>query len=185
MTPGARLVVPLAGLSGALAACGSGAVSPDTRLAARSHADASSAASTLSVSPTNPQPRPIVIRTANSRYGRVLVDARGRTLYLFTHDKSATSTCVGACARAWPPYLAAGRGRASGGAHGSLVGVTVRANGSRQVAYNRHPLYYYVGDRSPGDILCQDVEEYGGHWWVVSPVGAAITTSGPPCGPPR
>jgi len=45
-----------------------------------------------------------------------------------------------------------------------------------QVTYHGHPLYYYVGDRIPGQILCQNVEEFGGHWWVVSPDGRAITT---------
>jgi predicted lipoprotein with Yx(FWY)xxD motif len=127
----------------------------------------------------------ITVRTADSRYGRVLVDARGRTLYLFTRDGTGASRCDGACARAWPPYVVAGGGRAGAGGHTSLIGIIRRKEGSRQLTYNGHPLYYYVGDRAPGDILCQDVEEYGGHWWVVSPAGGPVTGSGTPCGRSR
>jgi predicted lipoprotein with Yx(FWY)xxD motif len=120
-------------------------------------------------------PPPVTVKTAVGRYGRILVDARGRTLYLFTRDSERTSRCRGACARAWPPYVVSTAGRAAGGARSALVGVARRADGSRQLTYRGHPLYYYVGDRAPGQILCQDVEEYGGHWWIVSPKGAPVT----------
>jgi len=116
-----------------------------------------------------------VLRTFASRYGRVVVDNRGHALYLFTRDHGPGSRCSGACARAWPPYLVSGRGRGTDGARSSLIGVTRRSNGARQLTYAGHPLYYYVGDRLAKQILCQDVEEYGGHWWVVSPTGAAVT----------
>jgi predicted lipoprotein with Yx(FWY)xxD motif len=66
-------------------------------------------------------------------------------------------------------------GGAGTGVRGSLLSLTRRPDGSQQVTYRGHPLYYYVGDRSPGDILCQDAEEFGGHWWVVSPHGDAVT----------
>jgi predicted lipoprotein with Yx(FWY)xxD motif len=117
----------------------------------------------------------------SSRYGRILVDARGRTLYLFTRDSVNSSHCDGECARAWPPYLSV-RGRtAPGPGLQSSVGHTRRSDGRQQVTYHGHPLYYYIGDRRAGQILCQDVEEFGGHWWVVSPSGAAVTGKGPPC----
>jgi predicted lipoprotein with Yx(FWY)xxD motif len=103
----------------------------------------------------------------------VLFDGNGRALYLFTKDGRRTSACSGACARAWPPLIAHGSLRAGRGARRSLLGSTRRADGSRQVTYAGHPLYRYVGDTRAGQILCQDVFEYGGRWLVVGPDGRA------------
>jgi predicted lipoprotein with Yx(FWY)xxD motif len=155
-----------------LAACGSSAVAPKTDKAQTARAVASTS---VAVRP-QPRPAPILLRTDTSRYGRVLMDHRGYALYLFTHDTGADSTCAGACARAWPPYLVSGRGRGIAGAHSSLIGLTRRRDGGRQLTYAGHPLYYYVGDRSPGQILCQGAVAYGGHWWVVSAAGAPVTS---------
>jgi predicted lipoprotein with Yx(FWY)xxD motif len=178
-TPGLGFVNLLAGLlaATALAACGSGAPAAETALTK----SGPPASPTVSAATRRSPHLPIVVRSTTSRFGQVLVDARGRTLYLFTHDTGPASTCAGACARAWPPYLVPRRGRAGSGARSSLVGVTRRGDGARQLTYSGHPLYHYIGDRSPGDILCQDVEEYGGHWWVVSPAGKAVTAAGSGC----
>ena len=112
---------------------------------------------------------------APTAYGRALVDSRGFALYLFTHDRSAHSTCYGACAAAWPPYLTAKPpSNATGGAPGPLVGSVRRADGRFQVTYAGHPLYHYVGDRRAGQILCQAVPEFGGTWYVIAPGGDAI-----------
>jgi predicted lipoprotein with Yx(FWY)xxD motif len=127
------------------------------------------------------RPAAVTVKTAASRYGMILVDRKGRTLYLFTRDPAGRTRCYGACARAWPPYTVTARGTSGPGARARLIGLVRRSDGSRQLTYNGHPLYYYVGDRLPGQILCQDVEEYGGHWWVVSPAGTAVTGHAPPC----
>jgi len=197
--PVLRRLTPLCGLVAAATATACGGTSPSAETARTRSAPASSSApaapstrtgsapaSSAPAAPSTHRARArITVRTAGSRYGRVLVDARGRTLYLFTRDGTGASRCGGACARAWPPYVVAGGGRAGAGAHTPLIGVIRRKEGSRQLTYNGHPLYYYVGDRAPGDILCQDVEEYGGHWWVVSPAGGPVTGSGTPCGRSR
>jgi len=109
-----------------------------------------------------------------SPYGTVLFDGRGFVLYAFTHDPSGRSTCKGACAKAWPPYLARGRVVAGAGANRKLVGTTTRFDGSKQVTYAGRPLYYYRGDRTPGQILCQNVAEYGGLWLVIRPSGKPV-----------
>ena len=112
---------------------------------------------------------------AGTAYGPALVDRRGFALYLFTHDRSAASSCYGACAAAWPPYVVTGRPSAAArGAHARLVGSVRRRDGRLQVTYAGHPLYYYVGDRRPGQVLCQAVAEFGGTWYVVAPDGQAI-----------
>jgi predicted lipoprotein with Yx(FWY)xxD motif len=110
----------------------------------------------------------------NSEYGRILFDGRGFVLYGFTADRTRRSVCSGACAAAWPPYLVSSAPRAGNGVRKSLLGTIRRARGRRQVTYAGRPLYYYVGDRRPGQILCQDVFEFGGDWLVVRPSGAFV-----------
>lgn len=110
------------------------------------------------------------IKVVDSPFGRVIADRHGEALYLFDRERRGASECYGACARAWPPLLTEGRPVAAAGTKGSLLGTTRRRNGSIQVTYAGHPLYYYVAD-SPGTILCHDVEEFGGVWLVVEPDG--------------
>jgi predicted lipoprotein with Yx(FWY)xxD motif len=111
------------------------------------------------------------LKVRDSRYGEVLVDGKGRILYLFTKERTAKSRCYGNCATAWPPFFTKGKPRAGKGVDASLVGTTKRRNGKRMVTYNGHPLYYYVTDTKPGEITCQDVFEFGGTWLVVNPGG--------------
>jgi predicted lipoprotein with Yx(FWY)xxD motif len=110
----------------------------------------------------------------SSEYGRILFDGRGFVLYGFTADGRRRSVCTGACAAAWPPYIVTGTPRAGRGVNKSLLGTIRRAGGKRQVTYAGRPLYYYVGDRRPGQILCQDVFEFGGEWLVVRPSGGLV-----------
>ena len=114
------------------------------------------------------------LEVGKSRYGPVLYDGRGFVLYAFTHDRPGRSRCSGACAQAWPPYLVPGAVRAGTGARQSLIATVRRADGSRQVTYAGRPLYYYAGDRKPGQILCQNVSEFGGLWLVVRANGAPV-----------
>jgi predicted lipoprotein with Yx(FWY)xxD motif len=110
----------------------------------------------------------------SSSFGQVLFDGRGFVLYAFTKDTRGRSACSGACAKAWPPYVVRGALRAGTGVKASLLGTTRRANGSRQVTYAGKPLYYYVGDKKPRQILCQNVSEFGGLWLVVRPSGRLV-----------
>jgi len=118
-------------------------------------------------------PGPTVSAKA-SRFGRILFDGRGYVLYAFTRDRGTKSTCSGACARAWPPYIVKSRPRAGAGTAAGRLGTTKRSNGSLQVTYAGRPLYYYVGDRKAGQILCQNVTEFGGVWLVVRPSGRLV-----------
>jgi predicted lipoprotein with Yx(FWY)xxD motif len=114
------------------------------------------------------------VTAAGSSYGRILFDGRGFVLYAFTHDPRGRSTCSGDCAKAWPPYVVRGRPSAGPGVNAKLLGTTTRRDGSKQVTYAGRPLYYYVGDRKPKQILCQNVREFGGLWLVVRPSGAPV-----------
>jgi predicted lipoprotein with Yx(FWY)xxD motif len=115
------------------------------------------------------------VHVRSTHLGKVLVDSRGRTLYVFMKDKGTTSTCFGACASAWPPLRAAGKPTVAGGAHASMVGTTRRSDGRPQVIYNRHPLYRFQGDKKPGDTNGQGLTAFGGRWSVISPSGRRVT----------
>jgi predicted lipoprotein with Yx(FWY)xxD motif len=114
------------------------------------------------------------VKTGSSDYGRILVDGRGLALYAFTRDGRGPSECYGACARAWPPLITKARPHAGGGARPSKLGTVRRRDGRLQVTYGGRPLYFYVGDTRPGQVLCQDVFEYGGRWLVVRASGRLV-----------
>jgi predicted lipoprotein with Yx(FWY)xxD motif len=126
------------------------------------------------VSATSASTNSLQVVAHSSRYGRILFDGRGFVLYAFTHDRRRRSTCSAACAKAWPPYLVNRKPRAGAGAQASLVGIVRRASGRLQATYAGHPLYHYVGDRKPGQILCQGVAQFGGFWLVVRPRGTLV-----------
>ena len=115
-----------------------------------------------------------VVKVVNSQYGRVVADGKGEAFYLFDRESTKKSECYGACATAWPPMLTKGQPRAGKGAKQALLGTTKRRDGKFQVTYAGHPLYYYKDD-SPGNILCQNVDEFGGLWLVVKPNGEPVT----------
>ena len=86
------------------------------------------------------------VQLAGSKLGQILVDAKGRTLYLFEADKNGKSACSGACAGTWPPFTAASPS-AGKGVDGGALATTTRADGTQQVTYQGHPLYYLRGRR--------------------------------------
>jgi predicted lipoprotein with Yx(FWY)xxD motif len=114
------------------------------------------------------------VAAAPSRFGTILFDGRGFVLYAFTRDGSRRSACAGACAKAWPPYIVKSRPIAATGITASSIGTTRRNDGRLQATYHGRPLYYYVGDRQPRQILCQNVSEFGGLWLVVRPNGTLV-----------
>ena len=132
------------------------------------------AAAALTPTAMSEQQRRPTLTAHASRFGKVLLDGRGFVLYGFTRDRRR-SACYGACAKAWPPYRAPkGKLTLGSGVKRSLIGTVKRRNGRRQVTYGGHPLYFYVGDTQPGQILCQDVVEYGGRWLIVRPSGKLV-----------
>lgn len=110
----------------------------------------------------------------NSSLGPILVDAQGKTLYLFEADKNGKSACSGPCATAWPPLLSNGAPQAAMGASASLIGTTARGDGGSQVTYAGHPLYYFVGDKAAGDVTGEGIDQFGAKWYVVGKDGKKI-----------
>ncbi|MBB4938731.1 putative lipoprotein with Yx(FWY)xxD motif [Streptosporangium album] len=112
-----------------------------------------------------------MVELGDTKIGKVLVGEEGRTLYLFKKDKDGKSSCSGDCAVTWPPYITEGKPEAGDGVKADLLGTTKREDGTSQVTYNRHPLYYYVKDKKAGDVTGNDVKDFGAEWYAVTAEG--------------
>ena len=131
-----------------------------------------------SASPARPQAAANTsIAVKQTPLGRTLTDADGRVLYLFAPDKPNMSTLSAAGRAVWPPFTASGRPAATDGAQAGQIGAVTGATGTAQVTYHGHPLYYFAGDRRPGQVTGQGLNEFGGRWYALSTAGAAITAA--------
>lgn len=119
---------------------------------------------------------PETIGTGTGTAGTHLTADQGRAVYLFDADTSGTSTCTGPCAQAWPPVLTRGAAKASGAATAGDLGTVQRADGTTQVTYHGHPLYYYADDKDAADTYGEGSKAFGATWWLVSPDGTALTS---------
>jgi predicted lipoprotein with Yx(FWY)xxD motif len=113
----------------------------------------------------------------SSVYGKALFGPSGKVVYVFGADRGSTSHCYRACARAWPPLLTRAAPVAGPGVRAKLLGTTRRRDGTLQVTYNRHPLYYYSADPR-GKIMCQHANMHGGLWLIIKPNGQPNTAKG-------
>ena len=122
-----------------------------------------------------PEPSSVTtVALRNSPLGQILVDGSGRTLYLFEADKTSASTCYGDCASVWPPLIAKGALDAGAGINQSLLSTTMRNDGTLEVIYNGHPLYYFASDRQAGDTTGQALTSFGAEWYVLSAAGSKV-----------
>jgi predicted lipoprotein with Yx(FWY)xxD motif len=119
----------------------------------------------------------VTVKAQNGPLGSFLADGSGRALYLFGADSGSKSNCAGACVAAWPPLTATGSVSASGGASAGDVATITRQDGTKQVTYAGHPLYYFAGDSGAGQTNGQGVDGFGALWWLVAPSGQKITTN--------
>jgi predicted lipoprotein with Yx(FWY)xxD motif len=176
--PRLALFALLAALALIALACGSskkttdaaaGDTSSTTAAAGSDGYGSTSESSTTSTAPSD-SASGTSLSVATTSLGQVIVDDKGYTLYLFEKDTGPTSTCVDACAKAWPPATVTGSPTAGTGVTGALT-TTTRADGTTQIVLAGHPLYRFAADTAPGDVTGQDV---GGTWYAVSPAGATV-----------
>lgn len=106
-----------------------------------------------------------------------LVGAGGKAVYLWEKDTGTTSMCSGGCASAWPPLTAMAVPTVSAPLVQSKVGLSKRADGTEQVTYGGHPLYYFSGDAGAGDTYGQGSDGFGAKWWLVTAAGSATMTA--------
>jgi predicted lipoprotein with Yx(FWY)xxD motif len=170
----AKLAAGVGGALGAavvVAACSSAAGTGSSAAAPASPAGASSPSAGASSSGGT------VITTAKSSAGTVLASGSGKAVYLWAKDTGDMSNCTGACAGAWPPVTTTATATAAGGASASDIGTITRSDGTKQVTYDGHPLYYFEGDSGPGTASGQGSDSFGAKWWLVAPTGSDVTAS--------
>jgi predicted lipoprotein with Yx(FWY)xxD motif len=122
----------------------------------------------------------LTISTKSGAAGTYLTDGSGRALYLWVADRGGTSSCMGDCARDWPPLTAKGAPSAGGGITVGDLGTVARSGGAQQVTYKGHPLYYFAGDSGPGTTAGEGSDDHGAKWWLVAPTGAAVKSASAP-----
>ncbi len=160
-SPVLRVAIPVATIAVAAAACGSSSGAKTAPAASAGNATGSS----------------VTVATKSGSPGTYLTDGSGRSLYEFASDTATKSTCTGACVSAWPPLTSSSAAAAGSGVTAADIGTLTRSDGSEQVTYNGHPLYYFSGDTSAGQTNGQGSTAFGAKWWLLSPAGAAISTS--------
>ncbi len=121
-------------------------------------------------------PAAVVVSTKHAAAGTILAAGpRHLTVYLFEGDSGAASSCTGACAQAWPPVT--GTPQAGGATAAAMLGTIHRADGTTQVTYDGHPLYFYTADKDDGDAYGQGIKSFGADWYVVAPSGGKVDNS--------
>jgi predicted lipoprotein with Yx(FWY)xxD motif len=145
----------------------------------------SSSATATSGGATSPGPASgSGLHVASTSLGKVLVDASGRTVYMFTADSSGHSTCDAACLQYWPA-VAPGHAASTVTAK---VASTATTSGSTIATVAGWPVYTFIQDQQPGDVTGQGLSKFGGIWYAVSPSGqpvkspAGASGSTPPSG---
>jgi predicted lipoprotein with Yx(FWY)xxD motif len=137
-------------------------------------AAATATSTTAEVGSAAPAGKGTTIEASGSDYGQVLFGSDDQAIYYFDKESGSKSECYGACAEAWPPVLTEGAPQAVSGAQTGLLGTTQRDDGTTQVTYDGHPLYYYVDDPK-GQVLCHNVNEFGGLWLAVQGNGQPVS----------
>ena len=166
-------LIAICAAAGALALAGCGGDDDDS--GAETTAPAT-AAPTTTATQTAQQAAAIgtTIKTSDSQYGQVLFDGDDRAIYYFNKESGSKSECYGGCAEAWPPVLTEGDPQAGSGAQAGMLETTQRDDGTTQVTYDGHPLYYYVDDPK-GEVACHNISEFGGLWLAVQGNGQPVS----------
>jgi predicted lipoprotein with Yx(FWY)xxD motif len=174
----AGAVTALALLSGCGSSNSSTTSSSKNAAATGGSAYSHASSTTKSATSTAPAASGVAITTKHSKLGTVLAAGpKKMTVYLFEGDRGGTSACTGACASAWPPVTTSGAPASAGAAKSADLGTIARADGTTQVTYKGHPLYYFVQDKDAGDAYGEGSTAFGAGWYVLSPSGSKIDNS--------
>ncbi len=161
-------VVAVLGAALLVTACGS---------SSSSSSSAPAASSTPAASGSTGSATAVSITTAKGADGTYLVGSSGRPIYLWVADSGGKSACAGSCAKVWPPVVASTTPTVSGGVNAADLSTITRSDGTKQVTYMGHPLYYFIEDKG-SNIKGQGSNSFGAKWWLVAPSGSAITAKG-------
>ena len=159
-------------------AAGSSSNGSTTATTKASASTATQAAATSAAASTGATGSAVVISVKHGKPGTILAAGPHHlTVYMFEGDKGTTSSCTGACASAWPPVTTSATATGSGGASAAMISTVTRADGTKQVTYNGHPLYFFTQDKDAGDAYGQGVKAFGADWYVMAPSGQKVDES--------
>jgi predicted lipoprotein with Yx(FWY)xxD motif len=176
-TPTTGLIAVL-GASAVLAAgCGSSKSSSATSAATTPAPSEQSSTAATSTAPAASGGVMITVKHSGKLGTILAAGSKKLTVYMFEGDKGSTSSCSGACAAVWPPVTTSGSPAVSGTAHSAYLGTTTRSDGTTQVTYNGHPLYYFAKDKDSGDAYGQGIKGFGSDWYVLKPSGSKLDES--------
>ncbi len=158
-----------AAVAALLAGCGSSSSSSSSSTAASTPASTASTQSTAaSTSTTAATGSGVAVASKHAKLGTILAAGPKKlTVYMFEADKGTTSSCSGACAKVWPPVTTSGAPTAAAGAVSADLGTAKRSDGTEQVTYKGHPLYFYDDDKDAGDAYGQGSKAFGASWYVL------------------
>jgi predicted lipoprotein with Yx(FWY)xxD motif len=181
VTAAIALIAPLTGCgsSKSTTATTSGAASSATPAAnPYSHSTPAATSTGSSASATPGSVVTIATKRAKGKLGTILAAGpKQRTVYLFEADSGKVSSCTGACAKAWPPVTSTGAAIAGGSAKGAEIGTITRPDGTKQVTYGGHPLYFFERDGDSSDAYGQGVKAFGAGWYALAPSGKKVDTT--------
>ena len=160
-----------------LAACSSASSTSAPPAASTASSTPAAASAAGATGTTGTSTTALVITTKSSSAGSFLTNGSGRAIYMWMKDTMNSSACSGGCASAWPPVTTTGALTAAGSVNKADLSTFTRSDGTKQVAYDGHPLYYFVGDSKPDEVTGQGSDGFGAKWWLVNPSGSAITTA--------
>ncbi len=157
------------------AGCGSSSSSSSSSTAASTPASTPTQSTAALTSTTAAASSGVTVETKHGKLGTILAAGPKKlTVYLFEKDQGTTSACEGACAKAWPPVTTEGKPLAAGSAVSADLGTTKRSDGTEQVTYKGHPLYFFEEDKDSGDSYGQGSTAFGAGWYVMKPSGKKV-----------
>ncbi|HWX87904.1 MAG TPA: hypothetical protein VNX67_07010 [Solirubrobacteraceae bacterium] len=179
-TPTTGLIAVLSASALLAAGCGSSSKSSSATSAASAYPTTGEQTTSSAAASTTPAAATAVAVTVKpaSKLGSILAAGPKKlTVYMFEGDKGAASSCSGACASVWPPVTTSGAPTVAGAASSAELGTITRSDGTTQVTYKGHPLYFFARDKDSGDAYGQGVHGFGADWYVLSPSGTKVDKS--------
>jgi len=182
-----RAALLAATLALAAGGCGSSSSKSSSSSAAASPATTSTAssggtrgygggASSASTSAAAASAATVSVTAKSSKLGLILAAGpKRKTVYLFESDTGSASSCNGGCASVWPPVT--GTAAAGAGAVSADLGTITRSDGTTQVTYKGHPLYFFARDGDAGDSYGEGLKSFGASWYALTPSGKKVDNS--------
>jgi predicted lipoprotein with Yx(FWY)xxD motif len=164
-----------AATAAAIAGCGSSSSTTSSSASAPAAATTTAATTASTAASSASSGSGELLTTKHSKLGTILAAGPKKlTVYLFEADKDGKSACSGSCTSAWPPVTTAGAAKAGGATVSADLGTTMRSDGTEQITYKGHPLYFFAKDKDDGDSYGEGSKAFGAGWYAIKPSGTKV-----------